>query len=127
MLDDGEDDKEEQRIELSFNLETLKDKKKDQFLLLEVEIERRISQFDLKSGEVSVDGTSQDGRDLTKDNVSSSEPILSFIEKVEPVYDKEEVKSSQTSSSESEGESSSGSKKSGWREDKIKKKKRRWH
>ena len=60
-----------------------------------------------------VDGTLQDGRDSTEDNVLGGKPTLSFIEEVDPVHDNEEVESLQTSGSESKEERSSDSKKTG--------------
>ena len=110
LLDDGEDYKEEEITDLSYHNDELR-KKKNQFLLFEVEIERRINQFDLKTGEVVVVGTSQDGHGSTEDNVLGGKPTLSFIEEVEPVQDNEEVELSQTSGSECEKGSSSGSEK----------------
>ena len=87
LLDDGEEDKEEQIIDLKYHIEILKEFK-EQFLSFKIEIERRLNVVDEKNVESADGDTSQDGRVLTVDDYLSDEPTPSFIEKVDAIHNK---------------------------------------
>ena len=112
LLDDGDEDKEEQIVDLNYEVGMLREKN-EQFLLLEVEVERRLNRFKLKDVGFANGGTSQDDCGSAVDNVLNGEPIRSFVEKVDSVRINEEVESLQDSGSESGEEGSSDSEKSG--------------
>ena len=56
---------------------------KEQFLIFEIEIKRRLNILEIKNVEVAVDATLQEGRELAVDNFLSGEPTRSFVEKVD--------------------------------------------
>ena len=85
LLDDGDEDKEEQIIDLEYHIEMLKGLK-EQFLSFEIEIERRLHMVDIKNVEAADGNASQDGRKLTVDEFLSGESPPSFIEKDEAVH-----------------------------------------
>ena len=77
MLDDGDEEKEEQIIDLNYQVGMIRGLK-EQFLLFQVEVERRLNRLELKNVEIADGGTSQEERGLAVDNFLSGEPTHSF-------------------------------------------------
>ena len=59
---------------------------KEQFLLFEIEIERRLSRIEIKNVEIADGDASQEGRKLAVDNFLSGEPTRSFVNKVDAAH-----------------------------------------
>ena len=85
LIDDGGENREDQIVELHYQMELLKEKK-ELFLNLEVEIERNMNMIEIKNVVPAEVDTSKDVRILTDNDTVNGMPIFLLTEKKSVVY-----------------------------------------
>ena len=101
LIDDGNENSEEQVIELQYQMELLKEKK-EHFFNLDVEIERNVKEIEVKNVIPAEIDISQDVCILTESDAVDGMPISQLTEKVNSVYAKEEIEPTHSNSSSDE-------------------------